>query len=553
MRHVLRRTSPVGLLAALFGLWTALTPSLIPRTWWMNTINVAVATLFAYALGAGVGRLARWFASITRLRITAAPRAVVLMRRAGYTVLLMVSVWVWFWSVHQQQSISTNIGMTRQVWFAQTVGVLTGLVVFVLLLLAARLVGHGVRLLYTGVHHFVAQPLLSTLVVALSLLLLLWATNNVVVRTGANAVARQMAAVNESTAEGRVPPTSPLRSGSPDSLEPWDTLGRQGQAVVSDGPTAADISRVTGRPAMEPIRVYAGLSPDRDFVAEANGVLAELLRTHAFERKVLSIQFGTGSGWLEEWSVASVEYLTNGDCATASMQYSYLGSVGAFLLDRNSPREGSSALFRVIHDYWASLDPHHRPKLYVGGVSLGSYGGQAAFASAEQMSQEVDGAVWVGTPGFTPIWRSLTDSRRRGSPEITPVIDNGAVFRFLTNPSEIDHDHWGTPYGPWKGPRIAYVQHASDPVVWWSPSLIWAEPDWIRERAGDDVNPNISWTPWSTFWQVTADMAISVSTPGGHGHKYHQELTQVWAAVLDVDDQPVAAIQKAIPATMGAR
>ena len=172
-------------------------------------------------------------------------------------------------------------------------------------------------------------------------------------------------------------------------------------------------------------------------------MLAELLRTKAFDRKVLVVQFGTGSGWLEEWSVAAVEYLTNGDCATASMQYSYLGSVGAFLLDRDSPKEGSRVLFDVIHDYWSSLDPHHRPKLYVSGVSLGAYGGQSAFTSAQDMARKVDGAVWAGTPGFTPLWNSLTQSRRAGSPEIAPVIDNGETFRFATTPDELHHDHWG--------------------------------------------------------------------------------------------------------------
>ncbi|GAE69110.1 hypothetical protein JCM18909_2298 [Cutibacterium acnes JCM 18909] len=29
--------------------------------------------------------------------------------------------------------------------------------------------------------------------------------------------------------------------------------------------------------------------------------------------------------------------------------------------------------------------------------------------------------------------------------------------------------------------------------------MIWAEPDWMRERAGNDVNPHILWTPWSSF------------------------------------------------------
>ena len=553
---VLRRASIVGLIFALFGLWTALTPSLVPRTWWMVAVNVWLSTLFAYGIGGFIGRISRWLAEITRLHVTVSTSAVRGIRRSWYAILALISLGMFIWCTRQQRSVSDAVGLPRKVWFAQTVGVLTGLVFFVTTVLLMRFIAHGIRTLYTGVHRFIAQPVLAVVVVALSVALLLWATNNVIVRTTANGVAHVMAQTNAQTAAGRTPPTSPLRSGSPASLQTWDGLGREGKDVVTDGPSAAMISDVMGKPAKEPIRVYAGLNAQRDYTAEARGVLAELIRTGAFHRKVLVIQNGTGSGWVEEWSVSAVEYLTRGDCATATMQYSYLGSVGAFLLDRESPKQGARALFTIIYNYWKTLDPQTRPKLYTSGVSLGSFGGQAAFASINDMVSKVDGAVWVGTPGFTPIWKDLEKHRREGSPEIVPVIGNGRVVRFIGNPREITHDHWGAPYPPWRShTRIAYVQHPSDPVTWWSPEMIWAEPDWMRERAGNDVNPHILWTPWSSFWQVTADMTLATTPPGGHGHNYHSEFIPVWAAVLGIscDDNTVAAVAKAIPKTSAPR
>ena len=553
---VLRRASIVGLIFALFGLWTALTPSLVPRTWWMVAVNVWLSTLFAYGIGGFIGRISRWLAEITRLHVTVSTSAVRGIRRSWYAILTLISLGMFIWCTRQQRSVSDAVGLPRKVWFAQTVGVLTGLVFFVTTVLLMRFIAHGIRTLYTGVHRFIAQPVLAVVVVALSVALLLWATNNVIVRTTANGVAHVMAQTNAQTAAGRTPPTSPLRSGSPASLQTWDGLGREGKDVVTDGPSAAMISDVMGKPAKEPIRVYAGLNTQRDYTAEARGVLAELIRTGAFHRKVLVIQNGTGSGWVEEWSVSAVEYLTRGDCATATMQYSYLGSVGAFLLDRESPKQGARALFTVIYNYWKTLDPQTRPKLYTSGVSLGSFGGQAAFASINDMVSKVDGAVWVGTPGFTPIWKDLEKHRREGSPEIVPVIGNGRVVRFIGNPREITHDHWGAPYPPWRShTRIAYVQHPSDPVTWWSPEMIWAEPDWMRERAGNDVNPHILWTPWSSFWQVTADMTLATTPPGGHGHNYHSEFIPIWAAVLGIscDDNTVAAVAKAIPKTSAPR
>lgn len=553
---MLRRASIVGLIFALFGLWTALTPSLVPRTWWMVAVNVWLSTLFAYGIGGFIGRISRWLAEITRLHVTVSTSAVRGIRRSWYAILTLISLGMFIWCTRQQRSVSDAVGLPRKVWFAQTVGVLTGLVFFVTTVLLMRFIAHGIRTLYTGVHRFIAQPVLAVVVVALSVALLLWATNNVIVRTTANGVAHVMAQTNAQTAAGRTPPTSPLRSGSPASLQTWDGLGREGKDVVTDGPSAAMISDVMGKPAKEPIRVYAGLNAQRDYTAEARGVLAELIRTGAFHRKVLVIQNGTGSGWVEEWSVSAVEYLTRGDCATATMQYSYLGSVGAFLLDRESPKQGARALFTIIYNYWKTLDPQTRPKLYTSGVSLGSFGGQAAFASINDMVSKVDGAVWVGTPGFTPIWKDLEKHRREGSPEIVPVIGNGRVVRFIGNPREITHDHWGAPYPPWRShTRIAYVQHPSDPVTWWSPEMIWAEPDWMRERAGNDVNPHILWTPWSSFWQVTADMTLATTPPGGHGHNYHSEFIPIWAAVLGIscDDNTVAAVAKAIPKTSAPR
>ena len=553
---VLRRASIVGLIFALFGLWTALTPSLVPRTWWMVAVNVWLSTLFAYGIGGFIGRISRWLAEITRLQVSVSTSAVRGIRRSWYAILTLISLGMFIWCTRQQRSVSDAVGLPRKVWFAQTVGVLTGLVFFVTTVLLMRFIAHGIRTLYTGVHRFIAQPVLAVVVVALSVALLLWATNNVIVRTTANGVAHVMAQTNAQTAAGRTPPTSPLRSGSPASLQTWDGLGREGKDVVTDGPSAAMISDVMGKPAKEPIRVYAGLNAQRDYTAEARGVLAELIRTGAFHRKVLVIQNGTGSGWVEEWSVSAVEYLTRGDCATATMQYSYLGSVGAFLLDRESPKQGARALFTIIYNYWKTLDPQTRPKLYTSGVSLGSFGGQAAFASINDMVSKVDGAVWVGTPGFTPIWKDLEKHRREGSPEIVPVIGNGRVVRFIGNPREITHDHWGAPYPPWRShTRIAYVQHPSDPVTWWSPEMIWAEPDWMRERAGNDVNPHILWTPWSSFWQVTADMTLATTPPGGHGHNYHSEFIPIWAAVLGIscDDNTVAAVAKAIPKTSAPR
>src|SRR5699024_2889630 len=116
-------------------------------------------------------------------------------------------------------------------------------------------------------------------------------------------------------------PTSPLRSGSPDSTQSWPSLGAPGRKIVSGGASAAQIASVIGAQAAEPIRVYAGKSSDRTLEQAVDAVLAELDRTGAWDREVLVLFTGTGTGWLQEWSLSAIEFLTAGNCATASLQY----------------------------------------------------------------------------------------------------------------------------------------------------------------------------------------------------------------------------------------
>ena len=88
----------------------------------------------------------------------------------------------------------------------------------------------------------------------------------------------------------------------------------------------------------------------------------------------------------------------------------------------------------------------------------------------------------------------------------------------------------------WLGPHIVYVQHPSDPVVWWSPRLMFNSPEWLRETRDNTPMAQMSWAPFVTFWQVSADMLVSNEVPGGYGHRYFgAEMVPAWAKVLDVD------------------
>src|SRR5690606_22042998 len=121
-------------------------------------------------------------------------------------------------------------------------------------------------------------------------------------------------------------PDSAWRSGSEASLIAWKELGRAGREFIASGPTARDIAAFTGRPAQEPIRVYAGLRAAESPEERARLALQELIRMEAFERSVMVVITPTGTGWIDPAAMDTLEYLHNGDVASVAVQYSYLSS-----------------------------------------------------------------------------------------------------------------------------------------------------------------------------------------------------------------------------------
>ena len=157
------------------------------------------------------------------------------------------------------------------------------------------------------------------------------------------------------TAEGVHQPTTGLRSGGPGSVIPWNTLGWQGRNFIGKGPSVTAIEKFTGQPAMEPIRVYAGLASAPDAEARAALAVRDLQRAGGFGRKNLLVVTTTGSGWVDPALSDSFEYLSGGDSATVAIQYSYLPSWISYLVDQSKAREAGRALFDAVYGAWTQL------------------------------------------------------------------------------------------------------------------------------------------------------------------------------------------------------
>ena len=349
------------------------------------------------------------------------------------------------------------------------------------------------------------------------------------------------------TAEGVHQPTTSLRSGGPGSVVPWDSLGWQGRNFIGKGPSATDIGKFTGHPAMEPIRAYAGLASAADTEARADLAVKDLSREGGFQRKNLLVVTTTGSGWVDPALADSFEYLSGGDSAIVAIQYSYLPSWVSYLVDQSKAREAGRDLFDAVYGDWSKLPAGQRPRLFVAGESLGSFGGETAFSGENDLGNRTDGTLFAGPPNFNTLFREFSDHRDAGSPEVQPVYKDGRIVRFTNDPgTEIP------PKGqPWNGSRVLYLMHPSDPIVWWSPHLIFSQPDWISEPPGRDVLKGMFWMPFVTFWQVTADLPFATGVPGGHGHTYTAEYVDGWNTVMQpagITAQDLTSLRKIIAA-----
>jgi uncharacterized membrane protein len=502
-----------GLAAVFYCL--SFTPSLLPRPWLLQGVISGITAAMGYATGTAIGALVRlrWWPSRRAERIAWH------LLFALLPVLIVVFLWL---GTRWQRALRLRLGMEPQQEYdvLRTVGI--GLLTFGALLLVARLLRlatHVIARLFVRVVPESAAYCAGFVVVTV---LSYGAFDGLLVDNLYTTADRSAAITDSGTGSGVVRPGTPLRSGAPGSLMTWNSLGRQGRNFVSKAPTPAKLTGFTGRPALEPIRLYAGLAAGS--VEERAALLVrEMDRTGAFDRRVVAVFTPTGTGWVDNDVTSSLEYMYDGDTALVSMQYSYLPSWISFWVDRGQVVDAASALITAVHDRWAAMPFRTRPKLLIFGESLGSYGTERTFGSAERMVAGADGILLEGPTFANPVHRQLTAGRDKGSPVWDPSFAALPV-EFASRPEEL-RERTGPP------PRVVYMQDSSDPVVWWNPSLFWQRPAWLRGERGPDVTPDMHWYPAITFWQTTVDLVFANKAPTGHGHVYKSGAVDGWAAV----------------------
>lgn len=525
--------SLIGVVGALVMYGVSVSPSLLARSWQWHAVASGVLSAVGYIVGLTIQRFYALVVPRLGVQITA-PQSVSIAFRA----VLLLGFFLWFlrWllqSYRERKRANHLVGMRGETLGEYLLGTFCAFILMLALLGFAwglQWIGRAIVIVLSQWMHMVFALALSLLILVVIVYAL---TSKVLLKLGINFFTSHARKMNNRTAKGIVQPQVPERSGSPQSRSSWRAVGGQGRVFLGRGPSCADIEAVTGCSAMEPIRVYAGMPEEgQSLQSAADLVVEELHRTGAFDRAVILIATSTGSGWVDEWQVQPLEYLTRGNCATASMQYSFVPSSINFLTDLDVSEEAAVILFETIRRAVDEIPEDRRPALFVCGESLGAYASQHVFSGIVDVLSRTDGALWVGTPAFTPMHAELTAIRHRGSPEVAPVVANGRHVRFVNVPENLWADVYGRELGDWNYPRVVYAQHPSDPVVWWNSELVWHKPDWISEKVDGDVSPHMQYTRGATYIQVLVDMPVAGTAPGGHGHTYHEELIPLWEAIL---------------------
>jgi uncharacterized membrane protein len=539
-RKLLYVTLP-GCWGALIFACLSFTPSLLPRGGLLQGLICGITAAIGYGLGVLAASIWRAFTDRDPRR----PRR--WAWRAFFIAAVVLFVGAFGLGQYWQYEIRKLMGVTDYNIPLVVASPFIAALVFCLFLL----IGRSLRGLYRWIAELLNRRIGRRAARATGWILVAGLTYLVVtglLLQGLVNVANEAFSVRDTkTPEGVHQPTTSLRSGGPGSLVPWNTLGWQGRSFIGKGPSASEIAAFTHHPAMEPIRAYAGLASAADTESRAALAVEDLQRAGGFQRKDLLVVTTTGSGWVDPALVDTFEYLSGGDSAAVAIQYSYLPSWISYLVDQSKALEAGRALFDTVYGVWSRLPQGHRPRLFVAGESLGSFGGEVAFTGENDLHNRTAGALFAGPPNFNTLFREFSDHREAGSPEVQPVYKDGRIVRFTNDPAT------GIPPGdkPWEGSRVLYMMHPSDPIVWWSPHLIFSEPDWISEPPGKDVLKGMFWIPLVTFWEVTADLPFSTGVPAGHGHKYTAEYVNGWNAVMqpaDITSQDLTDLRKIIAA-----
>jgi uncharacterized membrane protein len=525
VRRLPANLSFAGLLVGALFFALSLTPSLIPRP--AAVQGILSGCLFA--VGYAVGAVLLWFWTYLELR-PSNPRIVLWMRLGAAIAVGVVVALCLYHYVGWQNAVraAMHLGPLENAHLLWTL--VLALLPATLLVLLGTLLTHSVQRVAALLRRAFPRRAATLAAIVIVGILTAMLFSGVLLRGALRTLDEFFEQLDAVAGQfGDPAPGDPLRSGSALSLVDWSTIGRDGRLYVQIQPLSESIAAVTGRSAMTPLRTYVGLRSAEGPRERAELALAEMERIGSFDRSTLVIIMPVGTGWVDPPSIAALEYLLDGDVASVAVQYSYLSSPLSLVVEPSYGTDAAQALFDVVYGYWRRLPAGKRPRLFLNGLSLGANSSQASTLFLDVLADPFDGALWVGPPYTSMVWRWATANRVPGSPEWRPLFGDSSSVRFANRGEELSR-----PGGPWGPMRIAFLQYPSDPIVFFHYASIFDEPDWMEGERGEGVSSAFQWYPIITFLQLAMDMALANTSPIGFGHLYSAEdYVDAWYALVE--------------------
>ncbi|MGH8836486.1 MAG: alpha/beta-hydrolase family protein, partial [Actinomycetes bacterium] len=362
----------------------------------------------------------------------------------------------------------------------------------------------------------------------------------------------------------------PTCSGSEQSLVSWASLGREGRRHVA---AAVHPRPVTNRPAgmpdlsiptvmkkpavADPIQIYVSLDSAPTARERVDLALAEMDRTGAWDRSLLMLVSPTGTGYVNYCAVAAAEYLTLGDVATVTLQYSKRPSPLS-LGKIDDAREQNRLLWLEIAQRVRNLPGGRRPRVVLFGESLGAHTSQDVIMNWGTLGPQalgIDRALWIGTPYASRWMQQVTLGSRPDTDRtaVATVNDFGQIEALAPDRRA--------------GLRYVLVSHDNDGVTKFGTDLLLKAPSWLRDQrppvevvppySPRGIPPSMRWRPVTTFFQLLVDMK-NAQIPGTYaasGHDYRPDLTRFVSEVygLPATEDELVRVEAALADREAAR
>jgi uncharacterized membrane protein len=249
-------------------------------------------------------------------------------------------------------------------------------------------------------------------------------------------------------------------------------------------------------------------------------------RTDAWSRSLIMLISPTGSGYVNYVATACAQYLTLGDVATVTLQYSKrpsplsLGAIGR-------AKEQNRLLWLKILERVRLMAPQDRPKVVVFGESLGAHTSQAPFQGWGTLGPEslgIDRALWIGTPASSGWMKEVTGPDRIGvNKSLVAVVNDYEQFAALGDEARART-------------RFVLLSHDNDGVTKFNSDLATRRPVWLGPnrpveeevpgRSPRGIPASMRWRPVTTFFQSLVDMK-NAQIPGAYkawAHDYRPDL-----------------------------